>query len=32
MKEIVNHEDEGDEFGEEGFKDAGIQECIDVAS
>ena len=30
MKEIVDHEDEGDEF-EEGFKDAGVQERSDVA-
>ena len=30
MKEIVNHEDEDDEFGEEGFKDAGVQERVDV--
>jgi hypothetical protein len=31
MKEIVNHEDEDDEFGEEGFKDTGVEERIDVA-
>jgi hypothetical protein len=31
MKEVVNHEDEDDEFGGVGFKDAGVEECTDVA-
>ena len=31
MKEIVNHEDEDDVFGEEGFKDASVEERINVA-
>jgi len=30
MTEVVKHEDE-DGFGEEGFKDAGVEECIVVA-
>ena len=30
MKEIVNHEDEDDKFGEEGFKDTGVEERTDV--
>ena len=31
MKEIVDHEDEDDEFGEEGFKDAGVDKRINLA-
>ena len=31
MKEIVNHENEDDEFGEDGFKDTGVEEHTDVA-
>ena len=30
MKEVVDHEDKDDEFGEKGFKDAGVEERIDV--
>ena len=31
MKEIVDHEDDDDEFGEEWFKDAGVDELIHLA-
>ena len=30
MKEIVDHEDEDDGFGEDGFKDTGVEEHVDV--